>query len=93
MLAENLESREVLRRFLPLLGAAAIWRGRSDDLLSRSADWTSPGRKDRAVIFGESSRSARDADAGVMLNHSLEWVASFDYGFDHVPGIRRFELD
>ena len=38
--------------------------------------------------------SARDAvHAGVMLNHSLEWVASFDQGFDHVPGIRRLELD
>ena len=38
--------------------------------------------------------SVRDAvHAGVMLNHGIEWIASFDRGFDHVPGIRRLELN
>lgn len=37
--------------------------------------------------------SSRDAvHAGVMLNHGLEWIASFDQGFESVPGIRRLEL-
>jgi predicted nucleic acid-binding protein len=37
--------------------------------------------------------SARDAvHAGVMLNHDLEWIASFDRGFEYVPGIRRIDL-
>jgi predicted nucleic acid-binding protein len=37
--------------------------------------------------------SARDAiHAAVMLNHDVEWIASFDTGFDGVPGIRRVEL-
>lgn len=37
--------------------------------------------------------SARDAiHAAVMLNHDVEWIASFDTGFDGVPGIRRAEL-
>ena len=37
--------------------------------------------------------SARDAvHAAVMMNNGLEWIASFDRGFDHVPGIRRLEL-
>src|SRR5881296_2813134 len=34
--------------------------------------------------------SARDAiHAAVMLNHDVEWIASFDGGFDRVPGVRR----
>jgi hypothetical protein len=37
--------------------------------------------------------SARDAlHAAVMLNHQVEWMASFDRGFDAVPGIRRLDL-
>jgi predicted nucleic acid-binding protein len=37
--------------------------------------------------------SARDAvHAAVMLNHHVEWIASFDSGFDRVPGIRRIDL-
>jgi uncharacterized protein len=37
--------------------------------------------------------SARDAiHAAVMLNRDVEWIASFDGGFDRVPGIRRMEL-
>ena len=37
--------------------------------------------------------SARDAiHAAVMINHEVEWIASFDAGFDGVPGIRRLKL-
>ncbi len=37
--------------------------------------------------------SARDAiHAAVMINHEVEWIASFDGGFDRVPGIRRLKL-
>jgi len=47
----------------------------------------------RALIQEISQISARDAvHAAVMGNHLLEWIATFDRGFDHVPGIRRFEL-
>lgn len=38
--------------------------------------------------------SARDAiHAAVMLNHEVEWIASFDGGFDRVPGVRRVKLE
>jgi len=38
--------------------------------------------------------SARDAShAAVMLNHDVEWIGSFDAGFDRVPGIRRMKLE
>jgi len=45
-------------------------------------------------LLGEANGiSARDAiHAAVMLNHDVEWIASFDGGFDRVPGIRRVEL-
>ena len=37
--------------------------------------------------------SARDAiHAAVMMNHDVEWIASFDRGFDHVQGIKRMAL-
>lgn len=37
--------------------------------------------------------AARDAiHAAVMINNDLEWIASFDKGFDGVPGVRRLEL-
>lgn len=37
--------------------------------------------------------SARDAiHAAVMLNYDVEWIASFDSGFDRVPGIKRVEM-
>ena len=36
---------------------------------------------------------ARDAiHAAVMLNHDVEWIASFDGGFDRVPRIRRLAV-
>jgi len=38
--------------------------------------------------------SARDAvHAAVAMNHQVEWIASFDQGFDRVPGVRRFQLE
>lgn len=47
----------------------------------------------RDLLADVSGISARDAiHAAVMLNHNLEWIASFDKGFDGVPGIRRMEL-
>lgn len=37
--------------------------------------------------------SPRDAiHAAVMLHHEVEWIATFDSGFDRVPGIRRLKL-
>lgn len=37
--------------------------------------------------------SARDAvHAAVMINHRVEWIASFDRGFDRVRGVRRLEM-
>ena len=38
--------------------------------------------------------SARDAiHAAVMINNDLALIASFDRGFDRVPGIRRLEFE
>jgi len=43
--------------------------------------------------LAKTSISARDAiHAAVMINNGLEWIASFDKGFDSVPAIRRLEL-
>lgn len=37
--------------------------------------------------------SARDAiHTAVMLNHAIEWIATFDRGFDRLPGVRRAQL-
>jgi len=30
--------------------------------------------------------------AAVMLNHEVEWIATFDTGFDRVKGIRRLRM-
>jgi predicted nucleic acid-binding protein len=30
--------------------------------------------------------------AAVMLNHRVEWIATFDEGFDKIPGLRRMKL-
>ena len=47
----------------------------------------------RDLLCGAAGISARDAvHAAVMLNHDVEWIASFDSGFDAVPGIRRKKL-
>mgnify|MGYP001035184764 CR=1 FL=1 len=46
-----------------------------------------------ALLTGLEGVSARDAiHAAVMLNHEVEWIASFDSGFDRVPGVRRLTL-
>jgi predicted nucleic acid-binding protein len=46
----------------------------------------------RDLLMGVPGISARDAvHAALMLNHGLEWIASFDRGFDDVPGVRRVE--
>lgn len=37
--------------------------------------------------------SARDAlHASVMRNHGIEWIATFDEGFDKIKGLRRLKL-
>jgi predicted nucleic acid-binding protein len=47
----------------------------------------------RDLVCGTSGISARDAvHAAVMLNHDLEWIATFDGGFDRVPGIKRYKM-
>jgi predicted nucleic acid-binding protein len=47
----------------------------------------------RTLLSEVDGISARDAiHAAVMLNHDVEWIASFDGGFDGVPGIRRIDL-
>ena len=46
----------------------------------------------RDLLLAVTAISARDAvHAAVMLNHGVEWIASFDRGFDEVPGVRRRE--
>lgn len=48
----------------------------------------------RDLVCSGAQVSARDAvHAAVMLNHSVEWIASFDAGFDRVAGIRRLKLN
>ncbi len=47
----------------------------------------------RDLLCEASGISARDAvHAAVMLNHEVERIATFDAGFDRVPGIRRLRL-
>ena len=47
----------------------------------------------RDLLAGIERLSARDAvHAAVMLNHEVEWIATFDRGFDLAPGLRRFDL-
>jgi hypothetical protein len=47
----------------------------------------------RDLLVTLSEVSARDTvHAAVMLNHEVEWIATFDRGFDQVPGVRRFAL-
>jgi len=48
----------------------------------------------RDLVASVKGISARDAvHAGVMLNHGIEWIATYDAGFDHVDGIRRALLE
>ena len=47
----------------------------------------------RDLLLEVTGISARDAiHAAVMLNRDVEWIASFDGGFDRVPGIKRTTL-
>lgn len=47
----------------------------------------------RDLITELDSISARDAvHAAVMLERGIEWIATFDAGFDAVPGVQRIEL-
>lgn len=47
----------------------------------------------RDLLMGHRGLSARDAvHAAVMLNHGVEWIATFDVAFDRVAGVRRFAL-
>ena len=47
----------------------------------------------RDLVCSRPGVSARDAvHAAVMLNHEVEWIATFDAGFDRVSGIRRLKL-
>lgn len=47
----------------------------------------------RDLVCGGAGVSARDAvHAAVMLNHNVEWIATFDAGFDRVSGVRRLKM-
>jgi predicted nucleic acid-binding protein len=47
----------------------------------------------RDLLLAVAGISARDAvHAAVMLNHQVEWIATFDAGFDHITGIQRLDL-
>jgi predicted nucleic acid-binding protein len=47
----------------------------------------------RDLVCGDIGPSARDAvHAAVMLNNDVEWIATFDAGFDEIQGIRRWKL-
>jgi uncharacterized protein len=46
----------------------------------------------REILCEFDGISARDAiHAAVMLNHGIEFIASFDRHFDRIPGIKRLE--
>ena len=48
----------------------------------------------RDLVASVKGISARDAvHAGVMLNHGIEWIATYDAGFDRVDGVRRVTLE
>ena len=47
----------------------------------------------RDILCATPHISARDAvHAAVMLNHDVERIATYDAGFDRVPGLRRLDL-
>lgn len=48
----------------------------------------------RDLLLAIQGISARDAlHAAVMLNHQVDWIATFDRGFDGVTGLSRWDLD
>jgi predicted nucleic acid-binding protein len=47
----------------------------------------------RDLVCAGTVISVRDSfHAAVMINHGIEWIATFDAGFDRIEGIRRFNL-
>ncbi len=49
--------------------------------------------RSRDLVCGGVTVSVRDAfHAAVMINHGIEWIATFDTGFDRISGVRRAEL-
>ena len=62
----------------------------------RSSIWidaASDTDRARGILCGSAMVSARDSvDAAVMFNHGVEWIATFDRGFDRIEGIRRVRL-
>ncbi len=47
----------------------------------------------RRIVTDVEGVSVRDAiHAAVMLNYDIDEIATFDAGFDAIPGIRRFAL-
>ena len=49
--------------------------------------------RSRDLVCGGATISVRDAfHAAVMINHGIEWIATFDTGFDRIGGVRRANL-
>lgn len=49
--------------------------------------------RSRDLVCGPGNLSARDAfHAAVMINHGIEWIATFDADFDRIGGVRRVDL-
>jgi predicted nucleic acid-binding protein len=49
--------------------------------------------KAKSLVGEHSGLTVRDAiHASVMLNHDMNVIASFDRGFDDIPGITRLRL-
>ena len=47
----------------------------------------------RQLLTEHGRLSARDAvHVAVMTNHDLEWIATYEPGFDEAQGVRRFEV-
>ena len=47
----------------------------------------------RDLLCSTAGISARDSvHAAVMLNNEVEWIATFDAGFERVKGIRRLKM-
>src|SRR5580693_2929751 len=48
----------------------------------------------RALIANSATLSPRHSiHAAAMMNHEIEWIATFDKEFDRIAGIRRVRLD
>lgn len=78
--------RRPLSQDLPPPRPAGTWR-------QALAGWADTDRA-RDLLTAHEGISARDAiHAAVMINQQVEWIASFNAGFDRIPGIRRIDLD